>query len=102
MLATRSCPCWMHFPMAQNLGRRRHQPTLAAAAAAKEARDAIRKAFPSEGDLRVHHLWSADGCSRFRANWFCEKDGKMVIVKSLLVVITKTEDGLVVQDNTVV
>lgn len=75
---------------------------LHSAVSAEEARNAIRKAFPCEGDLRIHHLWSTDGGSRFRANWFGERDGKTVIIRSLVLGIKRTADGLVVQDNTVV
>ena len=75
---------------------------LSAVVPAQEAQDAIRKAFPCEGDLSVRHLWSTDGFSRFRANWFREEGGKTMIVKSLFLGIKKTVDGLVVQDETVV
>lgn len=69
----------------------------------QEAQNAIRKAFPYEGDdLVVRHLWSTDGISRFRANWFREADGKMKFVRSLFLCVTRAEDGLVVQDGTVV
>ena len=69
---------------------------------AQEAQGAIRRAFPCEGDLRVRYLWSTDGGSRFRANWFREVDGKTMIVKSLLLCVTRAEDGLVAQDETAV
>lgn len=69
---------------------------------AQEAHNAIRKAFPCDGILRLHHLWSAGHFARFRANWFREADGKTMIVKSLLLGIEKTVDGLVVRDETVV
>jgi hypothetical protein len=67
---------------------------------AQEARDAILKAFPYEGDLRVRHLWSTGGFSRFRANWFRQVEGEMKIVTSMFVGVTRTVDGLVVQDET--
>ena len=51
---------------------------------AQEAQDAIRREFPCAGELRIHHLWSADGVSRFRANWFRPIDRTTMIVKSLL------------------
>ena len=75
---------------------------LSAVVPAQEAQDAIRKAFPCEGDLSVRHLWSTDGFSRFRANWFREEGGKTMIVKSLFLCATRTKNGLVVQDETVV
>ena len=75
---------------------------LASVVLAQEAQAAIRGAFPCAGDLKVRHLWSTDGVSRFRANWFREEDGKPMIAKSLFVCATRTEDGLVVQDETVV
>ena len=75
---------------------------LSAVVSAQEAQDAIRKAFPYGGNLRVCHLWSTDGFSRFRANWFREEDGKMRIVKSLFLCVTSLEDGLVVQNETTV
>lgn len=67
---------------------------------AQEAQEAIRRAFPYEGDLRVRHLWTTRGISRFRANWFREVEGRAMSVKSLFLCITKTADGLVVQDQT--
>jgi len=73
---------------------------IPAVASAQEARDAILAAFPYEGDLRVRHLWSTDGFSRFRANWFREEDGKMRIVKSLFLCVARTTDDLAVQDET--
>ena len=76
--------------------------TLSSGVLAQEAQNVIRKAFPYEGDLRVRHLWSTDGFSRFRANWFCEEDGKMRMVKSLFLCVTRVEDGLVVQNETTV
>ena len=75
---------------------------LSAVVPAKEAQGAIRRAFPYEGDLRVRHLWSGHGVARFRANWFREEDGKTMIVKSLFLCATRTKNGLVVQDETVV
>jgi hypothetical protein len=65
---------------------------------AQEAQDVIRKAFPCEGDLRIRHLWSTDGISRFRANWFREEDGKTMIVKSLFLCVTRATDRLIVQE----
>jgi len=76
--------------------------TLSSGVLAQEAQNVIRKAFPYEGDLRVRHLWSTDGFSRFRANWFREVDGKMRMVKSLFLCVTRVEDGLVVQNETTV
>ena len=75
---------------------------LSSTVLAQEAQGAIRRAFPHEGDLRVRALWSTDGVSRFRANWFREENGKTMLVKSLLLGIKKTVDGLVVRDKTVV
>ena len=75
---------------------------LSAVVAAQEAQGAIRRAFPYEGDLRVRHLWSTDGFSRFRANWFCEEDGKPMIVKSLFLCVARTTDDWAVQDKTAV
>ncbi len=71
-----------------------------AAVSAHEAQDAIRKAFPYEGDLRIRHLWSGHGINRYRANWFRQVDGEMKIVTSLFVGITRTADGLAVQNET--
>ena len=76
--------------------------TLSSGVPAQEAQNVIRKAFPCEGDLRVRHLWTTDGFSRFRANWFREVDGKTMIVKSLFLCVTSVEDGLVVQNETTV
>ena len=67
---------------------------------AHEAQDAIRKAFPYEGDLRVRHLWSRHGVARYRANWFRQVDGETKIVTSMFLGITRTVDGLVVQNET--
>ncbi len=67
----------------------------------QDAQEAIRKAFPYEGDLRVRHLWSARGIARYRANWYRQVEGGIRIVKSLFLGITKTADGIVVQDETV-
>ena len=75
---------------------------LFAVVPAKEAQDAIRKAFPYEGDLRVRHLWSGHGVARYRANWFRQVNGGMKIVTSLFLGITRTVDGMVVQDETAV
>ena len=69
---------------------------------AQEAQGAIRRAFPYEGDLRLRHLWSTDGFSRFRANWFREEDGKTVIVKSLFLCVARTTDDFAIQDETAV
>ncbi len=66
----------------------------------QEAQEAIRKAFPYDGELRVRHLWSTDGLSRFRANWFRGQDGQMTIAKSLFLCSTRTPSGLVFQDAT--
>ena len=76
--------------------------TLSSGVPAQEAQNVIRKAFPCEGDLRVRHLWTTDGFSRFRANWFREEDGKMRIVKSLFLCVARTTDDLAVQDETTV
>jgi|WetSurMetagenome_2_1015567.scaffolds.fasta_scaffold790859_2 hypothetical protein len=69
---------------------------------AQEARDAIRAAFPYEGDLRVRQLWSGHGVARYRANWFRQVDGQVKIVTSLFLGIRRTADGLVVRDETAV
>lgn len=73
---------------------------LSAVVSVQEAQDAIRKAFPYEGDLRVRHLWSGHGVARVRANWFRQVDNEMKIVTSLFLGITRTVGGLVVQDET--
>ncbi len=75
---------------------------LSAVMSAKDVQDAIRAAFPFEGDLRVRHLWSGHGVARYRANWFRQMDDGMKIVKSLFLGITKTENGLVARDETAV
>jgi hypothetical protein len=75
---------------------------LSSVVPAQEAQDAIRKGFPYEGDLRVRYLWSGHGGARYRANWFREVDGEVKLVTSLFLTLTNTEDGLVVQDGTVV
>jgi len=77
-------------------------PTDLSAVPAQKAQNAIRKAFPCAGDLKVRHLWSTYGISRFRATWFCEVEGKTMIVKSLFLCLTRAVDGLVVRDETVV
>ena len=74
--------------------------SLSTGVLAHEAQNVIRKAFLYEGDLRVRHLWTTDGFSRFRANWFREVDSKTMIVKSLFLCVTRVEDGLVVQNET--
>jgi hypothetical protein len=74
--------------------------TLSSGVFAQEAQNVIRKAFPYEGDLRVRHLWTTDGFSRFRANWFREVDGKTMIVKSLFLSVARIADDLAVQDET--
>ena len=74
--------------------------TLSSGVLAQEAQNVIRKAFPYEGDLRVRHLWTTDGFSRFRANWFREVDDKTMIVRSLFLCVTRTTDDLAVQDET--
>ncbi len=76
--------------------------TLCSDVLAQEAQNVIHKAFPYEGDLLVRHLWSTDGISRFRANWVRQVDGKMRVVRSLFLCITRTKDGLVVQNETAV
>ena len=76
--------------------------TLSSGVPAQEAQEAIRQAFPYEGDLRVRHLWSAHGLARYRANWLRQVEGEMKIVTSLFLGITRTADGLVVQNETAV
>ncbi|HOW72513.1 MAG TPA: hypothetical protein PKY77_18085 [Phycisphaerae bacterium] len=66
-----------------------------------DAYDAVLKAFPFEGDLRVRHLWSQGRASRYRANWSRPVAGEVRIVQSRFVRIERTSDGLVVQDETV-
>ena len=68
---------------------------------ARQVQDAILQAFPYEGDLRVRHLWSRNGVTHYRANWYRQVDGETRITRSLFVNVTKTSDGLVVQDETV-
>jgi hypothetical protein len=75
---------------------------LSAAPSAQEVEDAIRAAFPYEGDLRVRHVWSGHGVARYRANWFRQVEGQMRIVTSLFLGIRRTADGLVVHDETAV
>ena len=74
---------------------------LSAVVPAQEAQDAIRRAFPCEGDLRVRVLWSSHGVTKCRATWFRQADGEVSLVKSLFLGITRTKDGLVVLDETV-
>jgi hypothetical protein len=69
---------------------------------AQEAQGAIRRAFPCEGDLRVRYLWSADGVSKFRANWFREEGGKTILVRSLFLSVARTKDDFAVQNETAV
>ena len=79
------------------------KPTaLSSGVPAQETLEAIQKAFPYEGDLRVRHLWSGNGIARHRANWFGQVDGRMRLVKSLFLCLTRTKDGLVVQNETAV
>ena len=75
---------------------------LSAVMSTHEVQDAVRAAFPYEGDLRVRHIWTEHGVARYRANWFRQVDGGMKIVMSLFLGITKTADGLVVRDETAV
>jgi len=65
--------------------RTKKAPTeLSAVVPAQEAQEAIRKAFPIEGDLRVRHLWSTDGFSEIsrelasRGRW--QVDDRQVVV----------------------
>ena len=76
--------------------------TLSSGVPAQEALEAIRQAIPYEGDLRVRHLWSGQGVTRCRANWFRQVDGTMKVVKSLFLGVRRTADGLVVHDETAV
>jgi hypothetical protein len=69
---------------------------------AQEAQGAIRRAFPCEGDLRVRYLWSADGVSKFRANWFREEGGKTILVRSLFLSVGRTAEDLTIQDESAV
>ncbi|MHC4477477.1 MAG: hypothetical protein ACYTEL_17655 [Planctomycetota bacterium] len=69
---------------------------------ARQVQDAILQAFPYEGDLRVRHLWSTNGITHYRANWYRQVDGETTITRSLFLHVTKTSDGLVVQDETVI
>ncbi|HNT36179.1 MAG TPA: hypothetical protein PKH07_14430 [bacterium] len=81
---------------------KRAPSTPSAVVSAQEAQEAIRAAFPYEGDLRVRHLWSGNGVARYRANWFRQVEGEMKVVTSLFIGITRTADGLVVQNETAV
>jgi hypothetical protein len=74
--------------------------TLSSGVLVQEAQEAIRQAFPYEGDLRVRHLWSGQGVTRCRANWFREVDGETKVVKSLFLCVARAEDGLIVQNET--
>lgn len=74
--------------------------TLSTGVPAQEARDAILKAFPYEGTLRVRQLWSKHGVTRCRANWFREVEGEIRVVRTLFLAIAQTADGLVVRDET--
>jgi hypothetical protein len=74
--------------------------SLSADASAQEAQEAVRAAFPYEGDLRLRHLWSGRGVARYRANWFRQVDGETRLVTSLFLGIRRTADGLVVQNET--
>ncbi len=69
---------------------------------AQEAQQAILKAFSYEGDLRVRHLWSKEATSQYRAHWFRQVDGEMMITTSLFLSVTKTPEGLAVLNETVV
>ena len=73
---------------------------LSSVVSAQEAKEAVSRAFPYEGDLRVRCLWSRHGSTSCRANWFRRLDGEMRVVKSLFLGITKTQDSLVVRDET--
>lgn len=75
---------------------------LSAVMSTQEVQDAIRAAFPYEGDLRVRHICTGHGVARYRANWFRQVDGGMKIVTSLFLGIMRTKDGLVVRDETAV
>jgi hypothetical protein len=83
-------------------GKEKKSNALPPIVPAQEAQGAIRRAFPYEGDLRVRHLWSTDGSSRFRANWFRGEEGKTTIAKSLFLCLARTADGLAVQNETAV
>ena len=74
---------------------------LSSVVTAQEALEAIRKAFPYEGELRVRSLWSGEGIARYRANWFGEVNGRTRVVRSRFLCIARTTDGPVVQDETV-
>ncbi len=73
---------------------------LSSGVPAQEVQEAIRKAFPYEGELRVRRLWSGNGTEKYRANWYGQMDGRMRVVKSLFLSVARTKDSLVVQDET--
>ena len=74
-------------------------PSLVPADTGK-ALEAIHKAFPYEGELRVRVLWSGDKIMRCRANWFRRVAGETVLANSLFLSITTTTGGRVVKDET--
>ncbi len=76
------------------------ESTLSPVAPGQEVQEAIRKAFPYEGDLRVRHLWSGHGVARYRANWLRQTDDGIKVVKSLFLSVRRTNDDLVVQNET--
>ena len=82
--------------------RAKKKTTLSSGVPSQEAEEEIRKAFPYTGDLRVRFLWAAGGIEKYRANWFGQVDGQMRIVQSLFLSLARTEDGLILQNETVV
>ena len=74
--------------------------TLSSGVPTQEAQEAIRKAFPYEGDLRVRLVCRGSGIEKYRVNWFGQVDGQMRVVKSLFLSVMRTEAGLVVQNET--
>jgi hypothetical protein len=83
-----------------DLGQPQVKSPVSSGAPAQEVQEAIRKAFPYEGELRVRRLWSGHDTEKYRANWFGLVDGRMRVAKSLFLSVARTKDGLVVQDAT--
>lgn len=70
------------------------------AISASDAHDAVLQTFPFEGELRIRHLWSNGNMGKYRANWYRVIEGELRVAQSRFLCIEKTNDGLIVRDET--
>jgi hypothetical protein len=76
--------------------------TSAAAFPLAEVERAIHAAFPyDDGQMMVRHVSSRNGMSWYRVNWYRSNRTGSFIDRSRFLAIRKTQDGLVVEDQTV-